>query len=174
MTLVLGSGAGVAIAADGAAPGDALYGLDRALERVAIGDGGPAERLQEAADLVRAGQLARGLEHAAEVVAASHDGDPGLVSVAASEALRAAADRISATATPDDVASNEQARTAVSDVLTYLSENVGRVDGQKVAELSQLIGEGAPGEHGPSSTIPADNDPPDTPAPGPTGRGGPP
>jgi hypothetical protein len=166
MTLVLGSGAGVAIAADGAAPGDALYGLDRALERVAIGDGGAAERLQEAADLVRAGQLARGLEHAAEVVAASHDGGSGHVSVAASEALRAAADRISATATPGDVAGNEQVRIAVSNVLTYLSENVDQVDGRQVAELSQLIGEGTRSDHGPPSTTSADN--------GPTGRGGPP
>lgn len=167
-TLVLGSGAGVAIAADGASPGDALYGLDRALERVAIGAGGAAERLEEAADLVRAGQLARGLEHAAKVVAASHDGESGRVSVAASEALRAAAERIRATVSPNGGANNEQVRTAVADVLTYLSDNVGDVDGRKVAELSQLIGAAARGEHEAASTTSSHPDPPGNPVPEPS------
>lgn len=38
---------GVAMAADAAAPGDPLYGVDRALERVGIGDGGMGERIEE-------------------------------------------------------------------------------------------------------------------------------
>ncbi len=170
MTLVLGSGAGMAIAADGAAPGDALYGLDRALERVAIGDGGAAERLQEAADLVRAGQLARGLEHAAEVVAASHDGEPGHVSDAASEALRAAAQRVDTIVAPNGGTTNKKVHTAVADVLTYLSDNVGDVDGRYVAELSQMIGAAARAEHEAPPTTPG------RPAPGPStdrGRGRP-
>ncbi len=166
ITLVLGSGAGMAIAADGAAPGDALYGLDKALERVGIGDGGAAERLQEAADLATAGQLARGLEHAAEVVAASHDGEPGHVSDAASEALRAAAQRVDTIVAPNGGTTSEQ-DTAVAKVLTYLSDNVGDVDGRYVAELSQMIGAAARAEH---------EAPPRTqgrPAPGPsTDRGG--
>ena len=37
---------GVGFAADNAAPGDALYGLDCALERVGLGDGGAQERVQ--------------------------------------------------------------------------------------------------------------------------------
>ncbi|MCH7844264.1 MAG: hypothetical protein IH850_00330 [Acidobacteria bacterium] len=167
-TLVLGSGAGVAIAADGAAPGDALYGLDKALERVAIGDGGAAERLQEAADLVRAGQLARGLEHAAEVVAASHDGESGGVSVAASGALRAAAERISASVSANDGTGNQQVQTAAADVLTYLADNVGDIDGRKVAELSQLIGAAARGEIEAPSTTPSRPNPPGKPVPGPS------
>jgi len=170
ITLVLGSGAGVAIAADGAAPGDALYGLDRALERIGLGGGGAAERLQEAADLATAGQLARSLEHAAEVVAASHDGEPGHVSDAATEALRTAAERVSTIVAPNGGTTSEQVHTAVADVLTYLSDNVGDVDGRKVAELSQLIGAAARAEH---------EAPPRTPgrtAPGPStdrGRGRP-
>ena len=154
ITLVLGSGAGVAIAADGAAPGDALYGLDRALERIGLGGGGAAERLQEAADLARAGQLARGLEHAAEVVAVSHDGEPGHVSDAASEALRAAAQRVSTIVAPNGGTTSEKVDTAVADVLTYLSDNVGDVDGRYVAELSQLIGAAARAEHEAPSTPP--------------------
>lgn len=140
LTLVLGSGAGVAFAADGSAPGDALYGLDRALENVAIGNGGVAERLREAAALVEAGHLADGLEHAAEVLAANHGGESKDASEAASEALRAAAERITATAHPNSGATTARVEAAVADVLTYLSENVGDVDGRRVAELSQLIG----------------------------------
>ncbi len=154
MTLVLGSGAGAAIAADGAAPGDALYGLDMALERVAIGNGGAAERLQEAADLVKAGQLVRGLEHAAEVVAATHDGESGGVSFAASEALRGAAERIGATVSANDGTGNQQVQTAAADVLTYLADNVGNIDGRKVAELSRLIGAAARDEHEAPSRTP--------------------
>jgi hypothetical protein len=36
---------GVAVAANRAAPGDALYGIDRALEKIGIGAGGAQERL---------------------------------------------------------------------------------------------------------------------------------
>jgi hypothetical protein len=168
MTLVLGSGAAVAIAADGAAPGDALYGLDRALERVAIGDGGAVERLKEAADLVTAGQLARGLDHAAEVVAASHDGESGRVSVAASDALHTAAERIRTTVAPNGGTTSEEVHTAVADVLTYLSDNFGDMDGRKFAELSQLIGAAARGEIETPSTTPSRPNPPGKPVPGPS------
>ena len=170
ITLVLGSGAGMAIAADGAAPGDALYGLDKALERVGIGDGGAAERLQEATDLATAGQLARGLEHAAEVVAASHDGEPGDVSDAVTEALRTAAERLSTIVAPNGGTTGEQLHKAVADVLGYLSDNVGDVDGRKVAEMSQKIGAAARAEHEAPPTTPG------RPAPGPStdrGRGRP-
>ncbi len=139
ITLVLGSGAGVAFAADGAAPGDALYGLDRALESLAVGNGGAAERLREAAALVEAGHLVDGLEHAAEVVAANQPTGSGQASEAATDALRAAAARVAATADPNGEANTANVEAAVGDVLTYLSEHVGDVDGGRVAELSQLI-----------------------------------
>lgn len=45
----------VAIAADSATPGDALYGLDRALERIGIGAGKAEERISEADALAAAG-----------------------------------------------------------------------------------------------------------------------
>jgi hypothetical protein len=135
MTLVLGSGTGVAIAADGAAPGDSLYGLDRALESVAIGNGGIAERLEEAANLVAAGHLAAGLEHAADTLAADHAGD----------AIRAAALRVAATADASTASGGAEVQTAIGDVLAYLSKNIGDVDATTVAKLSNLIGDGAAG-----------------------------
>jgi hypothetical protein len=55
--LALGFGvAGAAAAADSAAPGDALYGLDRALERVGIDNGGFPERVGEAEVLCDRGE----------------------------------------------------------------------------------------------------------------------
>ncbi len=135
MTLVLGSSTGVAIAADGAAPGDSLYGLDRALESVAIGNGGAAERLDEAAKLVAAGHLAAGLQHAADTLAADHAG----------EAIRAAALRVASTADADTATSDTEVQTAIGAVLAYLSENLGDVDATRIAELSSLIGDGAGG-----------------------------
>lgn len=47
--LVLGGFAGLGTVAHAAAPGDPLYGLDRALEAIGIGDGGLSERATEAA-----------------------------------------------------------------------------------------------------------------------------
>jgi hypothetical protein len=135
VTLVLGSSTGVAIAADGAAPGDPLYGLDRALESVAIGNGGVAERLEEAANLVAAGHLAAGLEHAADTLAADHAGD----------AIRAAALRVAATADASTGSGGAEVQTAIGDVLAYLSKNIGDVDATTVAKLSNLIGDGAAG-----------------------------
>ena len=46
----------VAIAADGAVPGDLLYGVDRAMERIGIGDGGVDERIVEFDALIERGQ----------------------------------------------------------------------------------------------------------------------
>jgi hypothetical protein len=63
---MLVGGAGMAAAADGAAPGDALYGLDRALEDLGIGDGGAGERYDEAADLMEDGDEEGALEAATE------------------------------------------------------------------------------------------------------------
>jgi len=47
---------GVAIAADGAVPGDLLYGVDRAMERIGIGDGGVDERIVEFDALIERGR----------------------------------------------------------------------------------------------------------------------
>ena len=78
------------------------------------------------------GALVRGLEHAAAVVEESANGDTE--QNPASTALQAAADRIRAAADGD------AAHTAVDDVMTYLMENLGEIDGNRVAELSNVIG----------------------------------
>jgi len=70
--------AGVAFAANGAAPGDALYGYDRAAEMVGIGSGGLQERLAEAAVLAQNGDCEQALAHAAEACAQFGTDDPGV------------------------------------------------------------------------------------------------
>lgn len=175
-TLLFGSGAGAAVAADGAAPGDLLYGLDRALERVGISNGGAEERLAEVEQLVTEGQLARGIEHARETVT-QNGNRPDDAGTQASEALRAAAERVRATASADHQPAGQDVTSAVADLLTYLSDNVGHVDGGTVAGLAQAIGdsvhaerrgppEGVPASPGPDPAIPSHVDPPGNPNPG--------
>ncbi len=123
LVLMFGGG-GAAFAANGAAPGDLLYGLDRALEAVGIGNGASAERLEEVKTLVEQGHADHGLEHATNIVSE----DPG-----AQAALLAAAERISGL---DKAAAHE----SVAPLLTYLSENVGSVDGATVADLARAVG----------------------------------
>jgi hypothetical protein len=89
LVVVLSGFGGLAYAANGAAPGDPLYGVDLALEKAGIGDGGLKERLTEAGLLVERGRVQEGLDHAGDSIAASAAGDGGLGSVAA--ALHAAA-----------------------------------------------------------------------------------
>ena len=74
---------GVAIAANGSAPGDVLHGIDRAMDAVGILDGGPNEHVAEALSQVET-NLSGALESAAE--AAEEAGAPE-----ASEALSDAA-----------------------------------------------------------------------------------
>lgn len=83
---------GLAVAADGAVPGDLLYGVDLALEKLGVGSGGATERLQEASSLIEHGRVARGLDHVANAIGQLQEvpeiGD-------AEAALRHAADQVS-------------------------------------------------------------------------------
>ena len=158
LVLAFGGLGGAAYAANGAVPGDLLYGVDRALEAVGIGNGASAERLEEVKTLVEQGHADHGLEHAANVVA-----DPG-----AQAALFEAAERISGL---DQAAAQE----GVAPLLTYLSETVGPVDGPTVAELARAIGgNDTPGppegvtQGGPPESVTPGGPPEDVP------RGGPP
>ncbi len=129
LVLMFGGLGGAAYAANGAAPGDLLYGLDRALEAVGIGNGASTERLEEVKELVEQGHADHGLEHVVTIVS-----DPG-----AQAALLAAAERISGL---DKAAAHE----GVAPLLTYLSKNAGAVDGPTVAGLAQAVrGNDAPG-----------------------------
>ena len=136
---------GTAWAAHGADPGDRLYGLDRAPEAIGIGDGGAAERFEEVKSLVDQNQLNRGLEHAADALADHPD---------AQSALSAAADRVA-----DVDASSVQ--VDVAELLSYLSTNVGSIEGDKVAAYARAIG---PGPVDPPSGVPPVVPPPGGPS----------
>lgn len=77
---------GIAMAADGAAPGDALYGMDRALEAIGIGDGGLDERLEEFNVLLEQGDEEEAFEFLTGVI----DNSPGAESSLAEQHLDAA------------------------------------------------------------------------------------
>ncbi len=70
--VLAGGNVGLALAADPAAPGDLLYGVDRAYERVAevLGIGGDTarERLDEASTLAARGDVSRALSTARETL----------------------------------------------------------------------------------------------------------
>jgi len=127
VTAFVGGTSGLALAADGAKPGDALYGVDRALETVGIGAGGEQERLSEAEALVDAGDVQRGLQHAAETVTGV------AADSAAATALQNAANRVEAAGAGDSAAEG------VSELLSYLAANIGDVDGAQVADLAGNI-----------------------------------
>ena len=61
LALVVFSGLG--LAANAAVPGDFLYGLDLAMEKVGIGAGGIEERISEAQGLADRGQHAEAADH---------------------------------------------------------------------------------------------------------------
>jgi hypothetical protein len=134
LLLFIGGSSGLAVAANGAAPGDTLYGLDRAFEKIGIGRGGAVERLTEVEDLFDEGDIRGALIHAEDVIGTAEDGED-----AASEAvqeLEAAAQRV--VGGVDD--SSAEVRSGVDSLLQYLSENVGHVDGRQVAQLARNIG----------------------------------
>lgn len=135
--LVAGS-TGVAVAADTAAPGDGLYGLDRALENIGIGDGRAGERLEEANVLVAEGQPEEALMHVTEALAATDD------DVAQARTAVDAAIEDLETAGPE--AGHPAIEEEVTALLDYLSENIGtgvgadgREFGQGVADLARDI-----------------------------------
>jgi uncharacterized membrane protein YgcG len=132
LTAVLLTGlAGVAQAADAAAPGDNLYGLDRALEGIGINDGGINERLDEAQALADDGHSAEALAHLANAMEHS--------SPNAANALEAAAERFGLHDDPSQVV-----RENVADMLEWIAQTdaTGREFGQGVAERAHEIGAG--------------------------------
>lgn len=134
---------GVAVAADDAAPGDALYGLDRALEAVSLGDGGPGERIAEAQTLFAQGKVAEAIAHAAEAVEAEEEEDTGDDVAGAADALLKAADEVQ---NGDADAESQDVRDAVAAMLRAMSEMIGDPDfegatfGQSVSEMARGIG----------------------------------
>lgn len=135
-TLLVGT-TGVAFAANGAKPGDTLYGIDRALEVVGVGDGSGPERVSEIQALFDAGDLPRSLTHAAEVI-------PEVTGTPTAEATVDASDALAAAALVVKGAGSEVSagtRLAVAELLDYLSLSLsdGHVDGAAVAKLARDI-----------------------------------
>ncbi len=67
--------AGVAVAANGSAPGDVLYGLDRTLEKFGLGDGGVDERIAEFDQLIDTGDHETAYSTLSDVIEQSDDLD---------------------------------------------------------------------------------------------------
>ena len=68
LILLVTMSGGMAYAANGAKPGDLLYGLDLAFEAIGIGDGGAEERLAETIALVASRVEPSGPFHASEIL----------------------------------------------------------------------------------------------------------
>ncbi|SEJ00650.1 hypothetical protein [Demequina mangrovi] len=108
LALLVGGVAAGAAAADPAAPGDPLYELDLAFERIGLRAGGPTERVQEALRLERRGECAAAITHVATVAE---------VDTEASEALLAAAQDLR-----DDAAeASDEVHDDVAELLDWLA-----------------------------------------------------
>ncbi len=127
-------GTGVAVAANGSAPGDTLHGLDRAMERVGIANGGAHERLQEAQDLASV-DLPGAVAAAANAVSTAGNEE-------AADALEAAAERIGGIPADELPASMPEDVQELLDLIrTQLEESEGHgVIGSDVAAKAQTIG----------------------------------
>ena len=134
--------AGVAMAADRSAPGDALYPLDRAAELVGLGRGGVDERLREVDVLTRRGD-SEGVEDLIEDISESAVGaDAGV------------ARHIELAATKE----NQQAARAqlgVAEKKAFIEENQGNGVGLDGKDLGQGVAELAPSEPGSGEPSPA-------------------
>jgi hypothetical protein len=141
---VLAGMSGIAVAADAAAPGDPLYGIDRALERVGINDGAAEERLAEAGALVSRGQVTEAMGHAATAIEEPSDDDRSAASAShAATALREAAVSVGS---GDEEPSSEEVQIAVSAMLAEMATLLGDPDldgaefGRRVSEMARSIG----------------------------------
>jgi hypothetical protein len=135
--------AGVAYGSDGSVPGDALYGLDRALENVGVGAGGLQERMSESGGLIEEGKVDEGLAHAAEALAEEQedldgDDDGELTDeeqLGRQEALLAAAEAVLANGSEQSL----EVRTRVAEKLRWMAttELTGKEFGQAVSALAK-------------------------------------
>jgi hypothetical protein len=182
---LLGGTTGVAVAANSAAPGDPLYGIDRALEQIGIGAGHGQERLAEATVLLSDGQVRQALKQAAQAldqVAGETEGFDDLDAVRA--ALAESAESLPE-AGPGD-GPQPLVVDSVTTLIDYMRENLGKgvgADGnefgQSVADLARGItseGDGPgptpkPTEDNRESTDEVDGPPDDAPGNG-NGSGG--
>jgi hypothetical protein len=134
---------GAAFAADGAVPGDRLYALDLALEKVGIGNGGVDERLAEAAELASRQMPVEALAHAAAAIFGT---SPEHVDTAEGLAgLEHAIDQL----TVERPGPSDDVHGDVAEMLQWMIDNIGLIDdpeaepgafGRGVADMARQIG----------------------------------
>ena len=134
---------GAAIAAEGAVPGDPLYGLNLALEKVGIGGGGVDKRLAEAAELASRGDDVGALEHAAAAISSEEPDAEG--TALALSGLEQAIDQL----TSEVPGQSNEVRSRVAEMLQWMIDNAGLIHdpesepgafGRGVAAMARQIG----------------------------------
>lgn len=131
---VAAAGTGVGVVADSSVPGDALYGLDRAMERIGIANGAAAERIDEARSLIDV-DLPTAVETAAEATPSDNQADNS----EAVTALHEAALRVGEPAEGEQSAlTREQVATLLEAIAAQL-ENEEGFDNQAIAEQARRI-----------------------------------
>src|SRR5664279_4945852 len=125
---ISGFGVAGAAAADEAAPGDLMYGVDQALESVGILDGGTGERVHEAQKLLDGGDVEGALELTGDAL--ESDGH-----VEAATGLRNAALAVASQSSGDDL------RAQVSAMLEWMAgqDSRGAEFGAAVSERARQI-----------------------------------
>jgi len=159
-------GTGAVVAADGASPGDVLYGLDRALERVGVNDGRAGERIEEAMALVDRGQHSRAIEAVEEAIGDLADES---ANTSALEALQNASDQIASVRITDSSGYHDTQgfRDQVAGLLRLIATEMedGAVDGALIAETARGFSDtardfAADRRIGPDGGLPTDSDRP--------------
>lgn len=145
LAIMVSATAGVAYAADGAVPGDTLYGLDLALEGIGIGDGGLSERLNEAGRLVERGRAQEGLTHAGDAIAEVAADDEALM--AAARSMWSAAEA----AGQSEAMKSSEARDMLAGRLRWMAsvEPTDAEFGQAADDLAGSLIRGGQGSGGP-------------------------
>jgi len=137
-------GTGAAVTSDGAVPGDALYGLDRAFERVGINHGGAAERIEEAMVLVEAGDHNRAIATVEEAIEslAGESADASAIGALHNAAAQITAVRTTGAAGYRDTQAFRDQVAALLGVIATEMEN-GSVDGARIAETAKRFSDTA-------------------------------
>lgn len=135
LALLLLGMTGVAFAADEAVPGDPLYGLDRALEKIGIGDGADAERIAEAQALFQGGFVAEAMSHAAGAVDETDDGTLSEDGADAAQALRDAAEAVTSTQEGDA----DDVRARVAEMLNWMAANAESEEPLTGSDFGQMV-----------------------------------